>query len=444
MPAMKRPDPTAILIPFVYFIAGATNLAGIATTFYYKEDLALTIVQVQILGSLSIIPWSIKPLYGFLSDRQPLFRLRRKPYLFIAGLCGSAGYLFMALWVHGFRGALLSVLVSGLGFALADVIVDGIVAERSRNQKTAGKLQSVCRAAIMIGALAVAYLSGILVSAIGPRNVFFLTASLPLFTSLFALFIAETPGGRTAFSFAATWRSVKDGFTPALLWSVLFLFIWRATPSSGGAMSFYMIDELHFSPEFFGRLSLISHAMGIAGVLIFRKFLIAIPLRVLFFWIVVASVALSLPTIGLVYGWYKILGVSAQFFAMADTLVTAPLSEIGFLPLLVLAARLCPKGIEATMFAILASIMNIGLAVSDLGGAWLVSVFDVHQAAGTVAANYTHLDKVLWITILSSLLPMPFILKLPDVRAAEELPEPSPSDERHAAFVGQEEKREIA
>ena len=71
MPAMKRPDPTAILIPFVYFIAGATNLAGIATTFYYKEDLALTIVQVQILGSLSIIPWSIKPLYGFLSDRQP-------------------------------------------------------------------------------------------------------------------------------------------------------------------------------------------------------------------------------------------------------------------------------------------------------------------------------------------------------------------------------------
>ena len=66
---MKRPDLTTILIPFVYFIAGATSLAGVATTFYYKEDLQLTIVQVQILASLAIIPWSIKPIYGFLSDR---------------------------------------------------------------------------------------------------------------------------------------------------------------------------------------------------------------------------------------------------------------------------------------------------------------------------------------------------------------------------------------
>ena len=56
-------------------------------------------------------------------------------------------------------------------------------------------------------------------------------------------------------------------------------------------------------------------------------------------------------------------------------------TEIASLPPLVLAARVCPKGIEATMFAILASIMNIGLAISDLGGAMLVHIFDVRQAA---------------------------------------------------------------
>ena len=318
---MKR-DSSNLLIPFVYFIAGATGLASVASTFFFKEDLALSIQQVQILGSISIIPWSIKPLYGFLSDRRPIFTLRRKPYLFLAGLCGSCGYFLLSLWVQSFRGAVLSLLLSGLGFALADVIVDGIVAERSRNQKIAGKLQSICRGAIMTGALIVAYISGILVEQIGARNVYFVTAFLPLLTSLFALILREEAGEVATFSLKDTYQNIKKGFTPAVLWSAVFLFIWRSTPSSGGSLSYYMIDELHFSPEFFGRLSLIGHAMGIVGVVIFRKFLISVPLKKLLFWIIVASVVLSLPSIGLVYGWYEILGMSPKMFAMADTFIS--------------------------------------------------------------------------------------------------------------------------
>ena len=87
---------------------------------------------------------------------------------------------------------------------------------------------------------------------------------------------------------------------------------------------------------------------------------------------------------------------------------------------MVLTARLCPRGIEATMFAVLASIMNIGLAVSDLGGAWLLTIFDVHQATATMAADYSGLDKVLWIAILSSFISIPLLHKLPDVRVGED------------------------
>ena len=182
-----------------------------------------------------------------------------------------------------------------------------------------------------------------------------------------------------------------------------------------------MIDEFGFTPEFFGRLTVISRLMAICGVLFFRKFLISISLKKLLFWIIIASVVLSLPSFGLIYGWYKALGVSPQFFAIADELVTAPLSEIAFLPLLVLVARICPKGVEATMFAVLASLMNIGLVVSDLGGAFLVNMFDVHQAMEGVAANYENLDTVVWIAVLSSFLPMPFLWLLPETRAQSEL-----------------------
>lgn len=416
-----RRDFTDILIPFVYFIAGAVSLAGVATTFYFKEDLHLTIPQTQILGSIALIPWSIKPLYGFFSDRTPIVGLRRKPYLILAGLLGSTGYFSLATWVQNFWGAFAAVFVSGMGFALADVIVDGIVAERSRTQREAGRLQSICRAALLTGALIVAYLSGILVEMIGARNVFFITGTLPLLTCCMALLIRENPAMTLTFSLRETWNSIRSALSPGLLWAALFLFIWRSTPSSGSAFSYFLIDELHFDPEFFGRLSVISHMMGIVGVFVFRKFLLSVPLRTLFFWIIVASVVLSLPTMGLIYGWYKVLGISPKLFAMADTLISAPLAEIGFLPLMVLIARICPKGVEATMFALLASVANIGLAISDLGGGLLSSVFDIHQAAEGVAANYIHLDKVMWIAILSSLLPLPLLRWLPETRVKDEI-----------------------
>ena len=415
-----RRDLTNILVPLVYFIQGASSIGGVAATFYFKEDLGFTVLQLQTILSVYIIPWSIKPLYGLLSDRQPIWGLRRKPYLFLSGLLAAAGYLSLATWVQSFAAAFACVFVAGMGFALSDVIVDGIVAEQSRSQKVAGKLQSICRASLLIGGLLMAYLSGKLTELIGARNVFFITGSLPLCTSLFAIIIKEIPMDTIIFSFRETWKKFKDALSPALLWSAAFLFVWRSTPSSGGAFNYFLIDELGFSPEFFGWLYFASHAMGIVGVLVFRKFLLSIPLRKLFFWIIIASVILSLPSMGLIYGWYKFLGVSPHFFAMADTLISAPLSEIGYLPLMVLVARLCPKGIEATMFAALASLMNIGLAVSDMGGGWLATAFDVRQATDLLAANYTHLDKVLWVAIFSSFLPMPFIWKLPDIRATGE------------------------
>ncbi len=423
-----RFDLTRALIPFVYFIAGATSLAGVATTFYYKDDLQLSIQQVQFLGSIAIIPWSIKPFYGLFSDVRPVFGLRRKPYLFLAGLFGAAGYFSMATWVSGFWGAAFSSIVSAMGFALADVIVDGIVAEKSKTQKEAGRLQSICRGALLLGGVIVAYSSGVLVEVIGPRNVFLITGSLPLFTTLFSLIVLEGPLPESGFSMRKAWKQFRAAVSPAVLWSAAFLFLWRATPTTGGAFNYYLIDELGFSPEFFGRLAFFSYVTGIIGVVAFRKFLLKVPLKTLFFWLMIASVILSVPSIGLIYKWYEIIGVSPQFFAMADTLISGMLFELGFLPLLVLVARVCPKGIEATMFAVLASLMNIGLSVSDMGGAALTAAFGVRSATEALAADYHNLHWVMWIAILSSLLPIPLLRFLPETRTSEEaLPEQSAS-----------------
>ena len=95
------------------------------------------------------------------------------------------------------------------------------------------------------------------------------------------------------------------------------------------------------------------------------------------------------------------------------------------------------------MFAVLASIMNIGLAVSDLGGAWLTTIFDVHTASEGIAANYENLDKIMWIAILSSFLPLPLLRFLPETRVSGEVTG-GPSSQAQPVPVLEPGKQEIA
>ncbi len=57
-------------------------------------------VCVQVM-SLTNLPWTCKPVYGFISDAFPIMGYRRRPYIFLAGLVGSAAWFFMSTWVEG-------------------------------------------------------------------------------------------------------------------------------------------------------------------------------------------------------------------------------------------------------------------------------------------------------------------------------------------------------
>lgn len=78
------------------------------------------------------------------------------------------------------------------------------------------------------------------------------------------------------------------------------------------------------------------------------------------------------------------------------------------MPILVLAARLCPEGVEATLFATLMSVLNGGAYVGSLMGSGLT------QAFGVTSDNF---DNLFWLVALCNvctLLPMPFLRLLPD------------------------------
>ena len=95
--------------------------------------------------------------------------------------------------------------------------------------------------------------------------------------------------------------------------------------------------------------------------------------------------------------------------------------QIAFMPVLVLAARLCPPGVEATLFALLMSVFNIAGAVSQELGAILT------HWMGVTPENFENLWLLVLVTNLSTLLPLPFIGWLPgeDDEPPSDLPAPT-------------------
>ncbi|MEM7553161.1 MAG: folate/biopterin family MFS transporter [Cyanobacteria bacterium P01_A01_bin.84] len=440
----NEPTPELLAILTVYFVQGILGLARLAVSFFLKDELGLSPAQVSALFGVVALPWIIKPAFGFMSDGLPIFGYRRRPYLILSGFLGAISWIVLATVVHTSVGATLVIALGSLSVAVSDVIVDSLVVERARveSQSQAGSLQSVCWGASAMGGLLTAYFSGMLLEHFTTRTVFWITASFPLLVSSVAWLIAESPVGRdeekgssvenslentSENNFKSNSRNIqhqlkqlKQAISQREIWlPTAFLFIWQATPTSESAFFFFTTNELHFDPEFLGRVRLVTSIASLAGIWIFQRFLKAIPFRVIFAWSTVISTVLGMTMLLLVTHANRSLGIDDHWFSLGDSLVLTVMGQIAYMPVLVLAARLCPPGVEATLFALLMSVSNLAGLVSHELGALLMHLLKVTET------NFDNLWLLVTITGLSTLLPLPFINWLPAASSKtnkEELP----------------------
>jgi len=117
-------------------------------------------------------------------------------------------------------------------------------------------------------------------------------------------------------------------------------------------------------------------------------------------WASIASAPLGLSQLLLVYGINRQLGIPDTAFAFGDSLVLTVLGQLAFMPLLVLAAEICPPGVEGTLFAALMSVFNGAGVVGSEAGALLTKVL------GVTENNFEQLGLLVAICNLSSLLPL--------------------------------------
>ncbi|BAZ83413.1 folate/biopterin family MFS transporter [Sphaerospermopsis kisseleviana CS-549] len=414
----NEPKPELIAILAVYFVQGILGLSRLAVSFFLKDELQLSPVEVSALLGIVALPWMIKPLFGFISDGLPIFGYRRRPYLVLSGILGAGAWVSLGTIVNSSWAATIAIALSSLSVAFSDVIVDSLVVERARveTQAKAGSLQSLCWGATAMGGLMTAYFSGLLLEYFSTRTVFLVTAFFPLIISVVAWLIAETPINKDTTqpqvnNLLSTSNQIKQlgkAITQKVIWiPTAFIFLWQSTPSGEAAFFYFFTNELHFQPEFLGRVHLVTSLASLIGIWIFQRFLKSVPFRVICGWSIIISAALRMTMLILVTHTNRALGIDDQWFSLGDSLILAVMGQIAFMPVMVLAARICPLGIEATLFALLMSIFNLGGAISREFGALIM------HWLGITENNFDTLWLLVIITNVIALVPLLFIKFLP-------------------------------
>ena len=389
-PEAKR---LAVLFGVVYFAQGMWYLPNQTITIVLK-DRGLSPGQVADFGLITLVPWFIKPLYGLLSDFVPLFGRRRQSYfLLTSALAGVTGLLLAwgnwiatgQIWTFDVFGLTFTVIegvalftVMALGLAFTDVLTDAMMVESGRPLGLTGSFQSVQWACITLASVLVGEIGGHMAETRSLRAAFLLAACFPLMSlSMGVSFVRETPASANRATFIETWRAIRSALKGRDVWLVAgFIFFFWFSPSFGPAFLYYQTDTLKFTQQFIGRLAALGSVSGVVGALLYAP----LSRRVRLKYIMHLSIALGVVTT-LGYLVYR-----DTISALIITIVFGALSMIINLAFLDLAARACPARVEATFFAALMSVYNLGIQLSENVGARLYEAVGYERLVWIAAA----------------------------------------------------------
>ena len=385
----------SLLFAIVYFAQGMVYLPDQVVSIVFKER-GLTAGQLATFSWIITTPWFIKPAYGLLSDFVPLAGTRRRSYFLIMSAlaaCSAVAVSLMPGAPYWALATMITLLWLGVGFT--DVLTDALMVENGKPLGLTGTFQSVQWAALSAASILVGVAGGYLAEHRAFGAAFGLVACFPLISLLMAWLVVQEPPARPNLEgLGETWSAVRQATGRRDLWLVAaFIFFWAFSPSFGPAFFYYQTDTLHFSQTWIGALGSIGAAASIAGAWAYAKLARRFPLKRLIVWSIGAG------TVGSV-------AYLAYRDAVSATVITVLFGAVGMttqLAFLDLAAKACPARAEATFFALLMSIYNLGTRSSEWTGAnlydWLgytplVVISTVFTAAAWLLVPLVPIDAI--------------------------------------------------
>lgn len=189
--------------------------------------------------------------------------------------------------------------------------------------------------------------------------------------------------------------------------------------TTGGATFYFYTDQAeqypegpHFSPWFFASvLGFVSSLMSLLGLVTYSHYMKDWSYRKLLIVSNVLATVLSLLDIVMFLRLNLRLGIPDDVFILGSSVSTVVIRQWQWMPGIVIMSQLCPLGMEATMFALLAGCANLGGQISDYLGAYLLDTLAVRPTgAAAESAQFNNLWKA---SAISTLLPAATIMLIP-------------------------------
>ncbi|CAI7868719.1 unnamed protein product [Closterium sp. NIES-53] len=400
--------------------AGA--LYHFASQYDWMDVQRLQPASAQAYMAVVAVPWDLRPIYGLISDSFPIQGYRQRPYLFLSALLGLLCSLLVAL-LPSLPPTLASLLLAGttLSTAFADVLVDGLVAAKIRTKpQHAGDLQALPWGILALSSLLAFALSGPIVSTFGARGAFFFYALAPFALLVTVLLVPEAPAAARKVG-ESGWGSLKRSvrlFVRTLrnrvMWrAAIFLFMSHGgiSPDIPTALIYWYTKAEggpRFSKDFMGVVFAMGRVGLLIGVFIYHRCFKAASYRTLLFFTLLLLFVTGFLDLIIITRVNITLGIPDHFFVLGDTAISDAVRRLELMPILVLAARLCPPGIEATLFAFCMSLMVFGEHCAAWQGALMLHLLGVRKD------SYERLWLAVVLRNLFRLLPMAFLWLLPE------------------------------
>jgi MFS family permease len=362
--------PLLILFGSLYFIQGIVEPTAGLLTQPVQSQLSNWGLSASLIGQFMAfiaIPWSLKPLFGLLSDFVPLGGRRRRPYLILSTAGAAAAFAWLGLtWgsPSGVDAACWLLLAATAAVAFTDVVVDASAVEAGQPRGITGQLQSVQWGAMSAATI----LAGVLAGYVAQHKLLawaFHGCALLSLAGLVVVLLALREPRRSSLpqaTVAKAWTQLWSGRRIVILLSVAaFLFLWSFNPFSNTVQQLYMTKELGLSEQFYGNMYAVQSAAQVVACIGYGCFCRRVP----FGWLIHVSIVAG------VIGTLCYAPMHDATTAVIASIVFGLAYQTATLIQLDLAARTCPTESAGTIFALLMAISNTGMTLGIYaGGTW--------------------------------------------------------------------------
>jgi BT1 family len=339
-------------------------LGRLPLQFLLKNEVGVTREQMAAFFFWSYFAWYLKPVAGILTDAFPFFGTRRRHYLLFSSVLAALSWIGMNFLPHNYGSLLLSAMMLTLFLAMASTVIGAILVEAGQRTGATGRLTALRLLVANFCGLIRGPLGGLLSTAgfmwaTGANAAFALTIFPIAYIFVKEQHVAQD---RSIVVFQNAGHQLMTIIRSRNLWmALLFIWLFYFSPGFSTPLFYKQTDELHFSKQAIGNLSVFSSAFAILSTILYWHLTKLVHIRILLLIGVATSAAGAL--LFLFYStWTRALFIESQngFF-----------SGFAELAILDLAARATPKGCEGLGYSLMLSVFTVAMYGADVVGSYL-------------------------------------------------------------------------